>query len=132
MNIGLLFEALNPFTFANFSSSNRPDLLAHRHIFPYLALQSHPLSSSATAPLPTLHQLFGTDSQKTSVSPNPPLNFIYPRLALSSATFHSRLKTELFKISYPDSTPATPHVHPHHPLHPYNPTLSPRLDLPGF
>src|SRR6218665_779274 len=25
-------------------------------------------SSSATAPLPTLHQLFGTDSQKTSVS----------------------------------------------------------------
>jgi len=24
--------------------------------------------SSATAPLPTLHQLFGTDSQKTSVS----------------------------------------------------------------
>src|SRR6218665_3584477 len=31
--------------------------------------------------------------------------FIYPPLALSSATFHSRLKTELFKISYPSSTP---------------------------
>src|SRR6218665_1035382 len=34
------------------------------------------------------------------------LNFTYPPLALSSATFHSRLKTELFKISYPGSTPA--------------------------
>ena len=44
-------------------------LRAHHHnIFPYLVLQSHSLWSSATAPLPTLHQFFGTDSQKTSVS----------------------------------------------------------------
>src|SRR6218665_1296575 len=33
---------------------------------------------------------------------------------LSSATFHSRLKTEPFKLSYPDSTPTTPHVRRHH------------------
>src|SRR6218665_2228046 len=33
------------------------------------------------------------------LSPNRALNFTYPPLALSSATFHSRLKTELFKIS---------------------------------
>src|SRR6218665_4127977 len=39
---------------------------------------------------------------------NPPLNFTYPPLALSSATFHSRLKIELFKLSYPDSTPEPP------------------------
>src|SRR6218665_2501534 len=32
--------------------------------------------------------------------PNPHLNFSYPPLAPSSATFHSRLKTELFKISF--------------------------------
>jgi len=38
------------------------------------------------------------------------LNVTYLPLALSSATFHSRLKTELFKISYPDSTSAPPHV----------------------
>src|SRR6218665_3129062 len=48
--------------------------------------------------------------------PNPPLNFTYPPLALSSATYHSRLKTELFKISYSGSTPAPPHVRYHHRL----------------
>src|SRR6218665_2284781 len=63
--------------------------------------------------------------------PNPPLNFTYPPLALSSATFHSRLKTELFKISY--SAPLL-----HHPASAIitvcnrSTTLSPRLDLPGF
>ena len=40
--------------------------------------------------------------------PNPHLNFSYPPLAPSSATFHSRLKTELFKVSYLGSTPAPP------------------------
>src|SRR6218665_3034216 len=40
--------------------------------------------------------------------PNRALNFTYPPLAIPSATFHSRLKTELFKISYPGSTPAPP------------------------
>src|SRR6218665_3777980 len=50
--------------------------------------------------------------------PNPPLNFTYPPLALSSATFHSRLKTELVKISYPGSTPAPLHVRHHHRLQP--------------
>src|SRR6218665_830260 len=63
-----LFKPPNPLTFANFSLSNQPGLLAHHHTFPCLALQSHPLCSSATAPLPRLHQLFGTDSQKPSVS----------------------------------------------------------------
>jgi len=64
----ILFKPPNPLTFANFSPSKHPGLLAHHHIFRCLALQSHPLWSSATAPLPTLHQLFGMDSQKTSVS----------------------------------------------------------------
>jgi hypothetical protein len=35
-------------------------------------------------------------------------------LALSSATFHSRLKTELFRLSYLDSITAPPHAHHHH------------------
>src|SRR6218665_230012 len=38
-----LFKTLNPLTFANFSPSNHPGLLAHHYIFPCLALQSHPL-----------------------------------------------------------------------------------------
>jgi len=37
------FNPLNPLTFANFSPSNHPGLLAHHHIFSCLALQSHPL-----------------------------------------------------------------------------------------
>src|SRR6218665_1344891 len=61
-------QTSQPSYIRNFSPSNHQGLLAHHHIFPCLALQSHPLLSSATAPLPTLHQLFGTDSQKTSVS----------------------------------------------------------------
>src|SRR6218665_2168245 len=72
----------------------------------------------------------GMTTTKPSHPPNPPPNLTYPSLALSSTTFHSRLKTELFKLSYPDSTPA-------HDTSAattgYNcsPTLSPRLDLPG-
>src|SRR6218665_3151828 len=51
---------------------------------------------------------------------------------LSSATFHSRLKIELFKISYSNSTPAPQHICHHYRLQPYTTTLSPRLDLPRF
>jgi len=66
-----------------------------------------------------LHQLFGTDSKKTYVSLLILLThlfkFTYSPLALS-ATFHSRLKAEHFKLSYPDSTPAQPHIRHHHRL----------------
>src|SRR6218665_1199824 len=58
------------------------------------------------------------DLRQFANPPNPPLNFTYPPLALSSATFHSRLKTELFKISYPGSTPAPRHICHHHLLQP--------------
>src|SRR6218665_413655 len=60
--------------------------------------------------LKDLHQLFHPL--------NPPPNLTYPLLALSSATFHSRLKTELFKLSNPVSTPAPRHVRHHHRLQP--------------
>src|ERR1700733_4656225 len=40
-----------------------------------------------------------------------PVNATSPPLALSSAAFHSRLKTELFKFSYPESIPAPPYLH---------------------
>src|SRR6218665_1276699 len=59
-------------------------------------------------------------SQKTSVSllillthllTSPILHLHSPPL-LSS--FYSRLKTELFKLSYPDTTPAPRHVRHHH------------------
>src|SRR6218665_970386 len=49
-----------------------------------------------------------------NITPNLPLNFITPPLALSSVTLHSRLKTELFSLSYPDSTPMAPNVRYHH------------------
>src|SRR6218665_3621910 len=65
-----------------------------------------------------------------SLTRHPPLNFIntpLSPLALSSATFHSRLETELFNLSYPDSTSAPRHVRNHHRLQPQrrSPTLSP-------
>src|SRR6218665_3851968 len=63
-------------------------------------------------------ELVSTAHDQFANPPNPPLNFIYPPLALSSATFHSRLKTELFKISYPGSTPSPSHVRHHHRLQP--------------
>src|SRR6218665_2085606 len=75
-----LFKPLNPLTFANFSPSNHPGLLAHHHIFPCLALPYHPLLSSSTAPFSTLHQLFGTDSQNTSAS----LQILLTHLLISS------------------------------------------------
>src|SRR6218665_3587534 len=54
-----------------------------------------------------------------SLTRHPPLNFINTPLALSSATFHSRLETEHFKLSYPDSTSAPRHVRHHYRLQPY-------------
>src|SRR6218665_1102697 len=50
------FKPVNPLTFANYSPSKRPGLLTHHRIFLFHGLQS------------MLLQLFGTDSQKTSVS----------------------------------------------------------------
>src|SRR6218665_1769947 len=52
----------------------------------------------------------GMTTTKPSHPPNPPPNLTYPSLALSSTTLHSRLKTELFKLSYPNSTPVPRHV----------------------
>src|SRR6218665_1723535 len=66
---------------------------------------------------PALWNGLPTDLRQFAQPPNPPPNLTYPPLALSSATFHSRLKTELFKLSYPDSTPAPRHVR-HHRLQP--------------
>ena len=39
-----------------------------------------------------------------------PVNATSPPLALSSAAFHSRLKIEIFKFSYPESIPAPPYL----------------------
>ena len=47
-----------------------------------------------------------------------PARFMFQQDSLSSATSHSRLKTELFKISYPGSTPAPRHIRHHHLLQP--------------
>src|SRR6218665_1912482 len=71
------------------------------------------------------------DLRQFAHPPNPSPNLTYPPSALSPTTFHSRLKTELFKLSYPDYFCATTRSPPHR-LQPYSPTLSPRLELPGF
>ncbi|PGH37857.1 MAG: hypothetical protein CRN43_18665, partial [Candidatus Nephrothrix sp. EaCA] len=91
----------------------------------YLSLSRPPVSSSLkfcnrsfAYAAPTLWNGLPKDLRQFANPPNPPLNFIYPPLALSSATFHSRLKTELFKISYPGSTPSPSHVRHHHRLQP--------------
>src|SRR6218665_3182895 len=67
---------------------------------------------------PTLWNGLPKDLRQFAHPPNPPLNFTYPPLALSSRTFHSRLKRELFKISYPGSTPTPSHLRHHHKLQP--------------
>ena len=96
-----------------------PGLLAHHRIFLFLDLQSHPLWKSASvcaAPAPW--NGLSKDLRQFAHPPIPTLNFTPPPLALSSATFHSRLNTEHFELSYPVSTPATPHVLHNHRLQP--------------
>src|SRR6218665_2536236 len=91
----------------------------------HLSLSRPPVSSSLkfcnrsfAYAAPALWNGLPKDIRQFAHPPSPPLNFNYPPLALSSATFHSRLKTELFKISYPGSTPSPSHVRHHHRLEP--------------
>src|SRR6218665_2732084 len=106
----------------------------------YLSLSCPPVSSSLkfcnrsfAYAAPALWNGLPKDLHQFAHPPTPPLNFIYPPLALCSATFHSRLKTELFKLFYPGFTPAPPRVHHHHQLQPY---VAPRcllgLTFPNF
>src|SRR6218665_1247012 len=90
----------------------------------YLSLSSPPVSSSlkfcnrSFAYAAALWNGLPKDLRQFAHPPNRALNFTYPPLALSSVTFHSRLKTELFKISYPGSTSAPRHVRHRHLLQP--------------
>src|SRR6218665_1547751 len=91
----------------------------------YISLSRPPVSSplkfcnrSFAYAAPALWNGPSKDLRQFAHPPNRALNFTYPPLALSSATFHSRLKTELFKISYPGSTPAPRHIRHHHLLQP--------------
>jgi len=60
------------------------------------------------------------------------LSCFSPRRHIPYYAFHSGLKTELFRLSYPDSTLAPPYVSHHHRLQTYTSTQFSRLDLPGF
>src|SRR6218665_1629 len=71
----------------------------------YLSLSRPPISSSLkfcnrsfAYAAPALWNGLPKDLRQSVHPPNPPLNFTYPPLAICFATFHSRLKTELFKI----------------------------------
>src|SRR6218665_1992576 len=95
----------------------------------YLSLSRPPVSSSLkfcscsiAYAAPALWNGLPKDRQ-VAHPPNPPSNLTYPPLALSPATFHSRLILLLRR----DTSAATPTTG-------YNlsPTLSPRLDLPVF
>src|SRR6218665_1292690 len=108
-------------------SSNLSTLLHSptTHSSSYLSLSRPTVSSSLkfcnrsfAYAAPALWNGLSKDLRQFAHPPNPPLNFTYPPLALSSATIHSRLKTELFKISYPGSTPSPSHVRHHHRLQP--------------
>src|SRR6218665_3418998 len=75
-------------------------LLAHHHMFPCpvsysLKFCNRSFAYAAPAPWNGLPKYL----RQFAHPPNPPLNFTYPPLALSSATFHSRLKTELFNTA---------------------------------
>jgi len=82
----------------------------------YLSLSRLPVSSFAYA-APALWNGLPKYLRQFAHPPNLPLNFTYSSLALSSAAFHLQLKTELFELSYPNSTPA-PHVRHHHRFQP--------------
>ena len=76
----------------------------------------NPLPISYAAP--ALWNGLPNDLRQFAHPPNPSPNLAYPPLALSSITFHSRLKTELFKRFHPDFTPAPRHVRHHNRLQP--------------
>src|SRR6218665_1837567 len=91
----------------------------------YLSLSRPPVSSSLkfcnrsiAYAAPALWNELPKDLCQFAHLPNPSLNFTYHPLAISSATFYSRQKTELFKLSYSGSNPAPPHVRHHHRLQP--------------
>src|SRR6188768_3043908 len=106
----------------------------------YLSLSRPPVSSSLkfcnrslVYAAPALWNRLPKDLRQFAHHPISPLNTTSPPLALSSSAFHSRLKTELFKISYPDSTPASPHDHHHHRLPPlHHPCCLLGLTSPDF
>ena len=80
---------------------------------------------------PALWDELPKELRQFAYPPNPPPNLTYPPFALCPATFHSRLKTELFSCPIPilllrhDTFATTTGYN-------RSPTLSPGLDLPGF
>src|SRR6218665_170383 len=116
----MLFKPLNSLTEANYSPSSRHRVYSLITIS-FSSSASSLILSEVLQPLLSLYcprSLEQTPKRHPSVcsSPYQPLKFISHPLALSSATFHSRLKTEFFKLSYPDSTPEPPNVRHHHRL----------------
>jgi hypothetical protein len=90
----------------------------------YLSLSRPPVSSSLKFcnrsliyAAPALWNELPKDLRQFAHPPIPSIDFTSSPLALSPTTFRSRLKTELFKQSYPDSTPALQHDHHHHRHH---------------
>jgi len=90
----------------------------------YLSLSRPPVSSSLKFcnrsliyAAPALWNELPKDLRQFAHPSIPSIDFTSSPLALSPTTFRSRLKTELFKQSYPDSTPALQHDHHHHRHH---------------
>ena len=91
----------------------------------YLSLSLPPVSSSLkfcnrslVYAAPAIWNKLPKNLRQFSQPDISPVDVTSRPLELSSAAFHSRLKTELFKLSYPDSTPAPSHGHSHHRLPP--------------
>ena len=129
------FKPLNPHTLTAIVTIQPPGSTCSST---HLSLSRPPVSSSlkfCNRPLiyaaPTLWNGLPKDLRQFAHPPISPLNSTSPPLALSSSAFHSRLKTELFKISYPDSTPA-PHTTTIITDCHRSTMLSPRLNLPDF
>src|SRR6218665_832873 len=93
--------------------SNRQGLLAENHIFLYFGLQSLKFCNrSLVYAAPALWNGLPKDLPQFFRPAKSPLHVNSPLLALSSATFHSPLKTEFFKLSDPDSIPVQLYIHP--------------------
>jgi len=99
------FKPFNPLTFDSYSLSKSLGQLAHHFFF---ISASRLILLEIPQPFlnftPTLWSKLPKDIRKFVHPHISPLNFTSPLLALSSAIFHSLLKTELFKLSYLDYT----------------------------
>src|SRR6218665_285935 len=108
-------------TFANSTPSSQHALLDHHPVSPIFDPRSLLISCFPTAPYQSLHHVFWNDlppEPRTIFSPSLPITRHHlhpPPLSVTPRAFHSKLKSHLFKHSYPDPSDHSPSPSQQHP-----------------